>query len=53
VHQGELDARNGLYHSNAVDCVSQFEIVATCEQFHQRFAAEANAFCRDFLNPLR
>jgi transposase InsO family protein len=37
VHQGELDGRKGLYHINAVDCVTQFEIVATCEQLSEAY----------------
>jgi transposase InsO family protein len=37
VHQGDLDGRKGLYHINAVDCVTQFEIVATCEQLSEAY----------------
>jgi transposase InsO family protein len=37
VHQGELDGIKGLYHINAVDCVSQFEIVATCAQLSEAY----------------
>jgi hypothetical protein len=37
VHQGELDGRKGLYHINAVDRVTQFEIVATCEQLSEAY----------------
>src|SRR6202171_4417315 len=37
VHQGELDGAKGLYHINAVDCVTQFEIVATCEQLSEAY----------------
>lgn len=29
VHQGDLDGRKGLYHINAVDCVTQWEVVAS------------------------
>jgi transposase InsO family protein len=29
VHQGDLDGTKGLYHINAVDCVTQWEVVAT------------------------
>ena len=29
VHQGDLDGTKGLYHVNAVDCVTQWEVVAT------------------------
>lgn len=29
VHQGDLDGAKGIYHINAVDCVTQFQLVAT------------------------
>ena len=29
VHQGDQDGVKGLYHINAVDCVTQYEGVAT------------------------
>ena len=31
VHQGDHDGTKGLYHINAVDCVTQWEIVATVQ----------------------
>lgn len=31
VHQGDKDGVKGLYHINAVDCVTQWEIVATVQ----------------------
>jgi transposase InsO family protein len=31
VHQGDLDGTKGLYHINAVDCVTQWEVVATVQ----------------------
>ena len=37
VHQGDQDGIKGLYHINAVDCVTQFEIVATCERLSEAF----------------
>ena len=37
VHQGDQDGAKGLYHINAVDCVTQFEIVATCERISEAF----------------
>ena len=37
VHQGDQDGVKGLYHINAVDCVTQFEIVATCERLSEAF----------------
>ena len=35
VHQGDLDGVKGVYHVNAVDCVTQFEMVATCERISE------------------
>lgn len=35
VHQGDQDGHKGLYHINAVDCATQFEIVATCERLSE------------------
>jgi len=32
VHQGDQDGVKDLYRINALDCVTQFEIVATCER---------------------
>jgi len=32
VHQGDQDGVNGVYHINAVDCVTQFQLVAICEK---------------------
>ena len=37
VHQGDQDGLKGLYHINAVDCVTQYEIVATCERLSEAF----------------
>jgi len=37
VHQGDQDGIKGLYHINAVDCVTQYEIVATCERLSEAF----------------
>ena len=31
VHQGDEDGAKGLYHINAVDCVTQWEVVATVQ----------------------
>ncbi len=31
VHQGDLDGTKGLYHINAVDCVTQWEVLATVQ----------------------
>ncbi len=35
VHQGDQDGVKGLYHINAVDCFTQFELVATCERLSE------------------
>ena len=37
MHQGDQDGVKGLYHINAVDCVTQFEIVATCERLSEAY----------------
>jgi len=37
VHQGDQDGVKGLYHVNAVDCVTQYEGVATCERISEAF----------------
>jgi hypothetical protein len=37
VHQGDQDGVKGLYHINAVDCITQFEIVATCERLSEAY----------------
>ena len=34
-HQGDQDGVNGVYHLNAVDCVTQFQLVATCEKIRE------------------
>ena len=37
VHQGDLDAVKGVYHINAVDCVTQMQFVATCEKISEAY----------------
>ena len=37
MHQGDSDGLKGVYHINAVDCVTQFEVVATCERISVAF----------------
>ena len=37
VHQGDQDGVKGLYHINAVDCVTQYEAVATCERISEAY----------------
>jgi hypothetical protein len=37
VHQGDKDGVKGVYHINTVDCVTQYEGVATCERISEAF----------------
>jgi transposase InsO family protein len=37
VHQGDLDGIKGVYYINAVDCVTQWEIVGSCERISENF----------------
>ena len=37
VHQGDLDGKKGVYHINAVDEVTQFEIVFSVERISERY----------------
>lgn len=37
VHQGDLEGAKGVYHINTVDCVTQYEAVATCERISEAF----------------
>lgn len=37
VHQGDLDGNKGVYHINAVDEVTQFEIVVSVEKISERY----------------
>ena len=37
VHQGDLDGYKGVYHINAVDEVTQFEIVCTLEKISEHY----------------
>jgi len=37
VHQGDQDGLKGLYHINAVDCLTQYQGVASCEQISEAF----------------
>ncbi|MEO7860311.1 MAG: integrase [Nitrospirales bacterium] len=37
VHQGDQDGVKGVYHINAVDCVTQFQLVATCEKISEAY----------------
>lgn len=51
VHQGDLDRKKGVYHINATDEVTQFEIVFTVEKISERYlipALEALLDCFPF-----
>ncbi len=37
VHQGDLDGAKGVYHINAVDEVTQFEIVCSAERINENY----------------
>jgi transposase InsO family protein len=37
VHQGDQDGIKGVYHINAVDCVTQWELVATSEKISEAY----------------
>ena len=37
VHQGDLDKQKGVYHINAVDEVTQFEVICTVEKISERY----------------
>jgi transposase InsO family protein len=41
VHQGDLDKQKGVYHINAVDEVTQFEVVCTVEKISERYLIPA------------
>lgn len=41
VHQGELDGCKGVYHINAVDEITQFEVVASVEKISESYLIPA------------
>jgi len=41
VHQGDLDGKKGVYHINAVDEVTQFEVVCTVEKISEHYLIPA------------
>lgn len=41
VHQGDMDGKKGVYHINAVDEVTQWEVVVTTERIAERFMLAA------------
>jgi transposase InsO family protein len=41
VHQGDLDKQKGVYHINAVDEITQFEVVCTVEKISEHYLIPA------------
>jgi transposase InsO family protein len=41
VHQGDLDGKKGVYHVNAVDEVTQFEVVVSVEKISEAYLVPA------------
>ena len=41
VHQGDQDRRKGIYHVNAVDKVTQFQVIITLERISEEFMLPA------------
>jgi len=41
VHQGDLDGRKGVYHINAVDEITQFEVVVSVEKISEHYLIPA------------
>jgi len=37
VHQGDLDGAKGIYHVNAVDCVTQWQVVGSCPRLIEAY----------------
>ena len=37
VHQGDQDGVKGVYYINAVDCITQWEVVACCERISEAY----------------
>jgi len=46
VHQGDLDGIKGVYHINAVDEVTQFEIVCSVEKISENFLVVSRILCK-------
>ena len=44
VHQGDLDGKKGVYHINAVDEVTQFEVVFSVEKISEQYLIPALEF---------
>jgi hypothetical protein len=37
VHQGDQDGAKGVYHINTVDCVTQWQVVGSCERISEAY----------------
>ena len=37
MHQGDYDGIKGVYYINAMDCVTQWQVVACCERISEAF----------------
>lgn len=37
VHQGDLDKKKGVYHINAIDEITQFEVVLSVEKISEHY----------------
>ena len=38
MHQGDQDDAKGVYHSNALDCVTPWEVMATCQKLSEAYS---------------
>ncbi len=45
IHQRDQDGIKGVNHINAVDCVTQWQLVATCERISGAFLLPVLASC--------
>jgi mRNA-degrading endonuclease HigB of HigAB toxin-antitoxin module len=44
VHQGDQDGAKGVYHINAVDEITQWEVVGSVEQISEAFVGDLTVF---------
>lgn len=47
VHQGDLDKHKGVYHINAVDEITQFELISSVERISEAYLLSALAYLLD------
>lgn len=47
VHQGDLDGQKGVYHINAVDEITQFEVIVSVEKISEAYLLPALEFLLD------